>query len=1036
MKTLYSLFILSILWVMQPLNAQNYALDFDGTDDYVSIGTISGFSSLSIEALIYPESITGQTFPPIVKSVGEFAFEIDNSNSEIKLWVYKGTGWYASPAYTIPTLNTWYHVAGVYDGNTIRLYINGIEIGTATDVSGVSGSIAYSAVNVEIGRDPYNTNRLFNGKIDEVRIWNVARTLQQISDNQLIELNGNETGLVAYYDMNEGTGTTLTNRSRTTSTSYNGSINGATYVTGTDFPLMLTYIIPSANYTIGLPLYGSPMNVVVDWGDGSSAESFTTTGEKTHSYSTAGTYTVKITGTLKTFGDFNASPSPGIEALNSIVSFGNIGITSLNQFFNGATTLTAIPTKLPASVTSLSNTFLNATTFNLDISGWDVSHVTNMQATFFNASSFNQDIGDWNVSNVTILAETFKNATSFNQDIGEWNVSNVDNFQAAFEGATAFDQNLGSWDFSAASGANWRLQNMIYHVALSPANYNALLISLRNQTIPSGVNFPNSGQYTGVAAAARNYLTATKGWFITGDAFTPLTWNGSANDGLTNVSSWKEGIVPKRNDKVIVPDGMTFKVPPTDSFTCIDLTIKAGGNLIISDGASLINRDSSIWEGTIAIEAAGSASLTRTLPGGAQAWQMISGPAYADISDNGWNPVSGTDDFYTWDEAAPGTWVNYLVSTGSLNFPGLNGGGDLLQKGKGYLVAYNAANKVLNLTATSASPINSGDIGVTLKNTGSSKSWTYASGWNLLGNPYPSYIDWNLADLDQFVDDFAYWYDPNKSGGEGYVAVDGSNLNARIAPFQGFFVLAKSTAHNETFTFTNAMRTHLPSAKEGMEISEQAIRLRLSGANRYDETDLRIRTESDQDRDRLDALKMFSFNAEIPQLYSFSANSVPLAVNSIPFIDDEAPIALGMIVPMDGSYAISLENSEDFNAESILLEDRQLGVFHPLLEQPYPFEASSGKQEGRFLLHFKSLADSELNETASIRIFQQGSNLYLHSSEPLSLFEMYTMDGKLLQSNALQSATSFEIRVPSVAGVYFIRLRHETGTLTRKFYIH
>ncbi len=78
----------------------------------------------------------------------------------------------------------------------------------------------------------------------------------------------------------------------------------------------------------------------------------------------------------------------------------------------------------------------------------------------------------------------------------------------------------------------------------------------------------------------------------------------------------------------------------------------------------------------------------------------------------------------------------------------------------------------------------------------------------MIGNPYSSSVDWNLATRTQFQDEFAYMYDPNKDGGAGYVYVNGASANAYIPPHQGFFVLAEQAANGQNFTFTNSMQTH------------------------------------------------------------------------------------------------------------------------------------------------------------------------------------------------------------------------------------
>lgn len=76
-------------------------------------------------------------------------------------------------------------------------------------------------------------------------------------------------------------------------------------------------------------------------------------------------------------------------------------------------------------ITDMSWIFSEYSTFNQDISSWDVSNVTNMEGMFSGASGFNQDISAWDVSKVINMDKMFSEATSFNQDISSWNVSNV-----------------------------------------------------------------------------------------------------------------------------------------------------------------------------------------------------------------------------------------------------------------------------------------------------------------------------------------------------------------------------------------------------------------------------------------------------------------------------------------------------------------------------------------------------------------------------------------------------------------------------------
>lgn len=201
----------------------------------------------------------------------------------------------------------------------------------------------------------------------------------------------------------------------------------------------------SSNNTVTLPLRGS-VNVTVDWGDGTAAEIVTTAGNKSHTYATAGTYTVSINGSMTTYG-FGGSTPANAEKLVSLNSFGALGIYSLSGAFSGTTNLTTLPATLPLTVTDLSYSFLNSK-FNGDISGWDVSNVTTMLGMFQNATVFNQNLSGWNVSKVTNMGNMFATAKAFNANISNWDVSNVTNMDGMFSSASVFNQNIGSWNVS------------------------------------------------------------------------------------------------------------------------------------------------------------------------------------------------------------------------------------------------------------------------------------------------------------------------------------------------------------------------------------------------------------------------------------------------------------------------------------------------------------------------------------------------------------------------------------------------------------
>lgn len=209
-----------------------------------------------------------------------------------------------------------------------------------------------------------------------------------------------------------------------------------------------------------LPLVSNgSINFIVDWGDNttSTITSFNQ-AETTHTYSTAGTYTVKIAGILRGFRFANGGDK--LKFL-TVTKWGCLNITD-DQIFYGCTNLTCSATDSPLiTSTSLSNCFRSCTNFNGAIGNWDVSNVTSMERTFQSCWFFNQDIGNWDVSNVTNMYLTFFDARAFNQNIGSWDVSKVTQMSFMLQGAESFNQPIGEWNVSNVTAMTGMFQKAV-----------------------------------------------------------------------------------------------------------------------------------------------------------------------------------------------------------------------------------------------------------------------------------------------------------------------------------------------------------------------------------------------------------------------------------------------------------------------------------------------------------------------------------------------------------------------------------------------
>jgi hypothetical protein len=454
------------------------------------------------------------------------------------------------------------------------------------------------------------------------------------------------------------------------------------------------------------------------------------------------------------------------------------------------------------------------------------------------------------------------------------------------------------------------------------------------------------------------------------------------------------------------------------------ITIESGTTMDITSGNLVLKSDATgdvslVVLGAVEINNGGKTNVERYLPGSAQAWHML-GSLVSEMAINfsGFAPGEN-DDFYAWHESSPGTWLNYKETTGDLLFITENGG-DNFVAAKGYLVAYDQANPSKTYTGT----LNTGSQTFNLKNN-STRDWTYNSGWNLIANPYSSAIDWNKATLTQFQDNYAYVYDPNKDGGEGYVSVNGGVADAFIGSNQGFFVLAKTDANNQDFTFTNTMQSHGIVSYLKSSNTENTLVLRLSSQNYYDETTIALTEECSFNRDRKDAVKLYSFSSTIPQLYSISKDEANLAINSIPEMTDETPIPLGVCIPKAGIYTISQQTStSSFTSNMLYLEDKVTNSLNKISEEDYQFTSPEGDISNRFVLHFGMTDINDNDKTDILNIWTYNNTLNIISETKQANLQIFDIQGRLISHKIINIDGKYSEMLNLRSGIYIVRLQN------------
>ena len=315
---------------------------------------------------------------------------------------------------------------------------------------------------------------------------------------------------------------------------------------------------------IALPYTGAgTYSGTIYWGDGST--SVNSLANRFHTYATAGTYTVIITGDCI---GWDVNSLGGSAYITSVVNWGQLQLGDLNSGYNFAfcpnldlssvqgtlnltgvtnfdglffectslTTINNINSWDTSAITSMNEMFVNCNSFNQSLS-FNTSAVTSMNSIFKGCSIFNQaltfntsavtNIGSmfsgcsvfnqplsFDTSSVESMEGTFSDATAFNQPLS-FDTSAVNTMELMFNNATAFNQNIGTWDVANVTTFTDFMTGKT-PATFSTTNLNAIYNGWSTQSVQSSLNIDfGTAKYTAAATAGRLVLTGTKLWTIT-----------------------------------------------------------------------------------------------------------------------------------------------------------------------------------------------------------------------------------------------------------------------------------------------------------------------------------------------------------------------------------------------------------------------------------------------------------------------------------------------------------------------------------------
>jgi hypothetical protein len=510
-------------------------------------------------------------------------------------------------------------------------------------------------------------------------------------------------------------------------------------------------------------------------------------------------------------------------------------------------------------------------------------------------------------------------------------------------------------------------------------------------------------------------------------------WTGTESTDWNTESNWTLG-VPGIKSEVIIPSALNNPVLDGEGFAG-DLTLaenatltinpqgrlSIGGSLtnpngtaglVIEDGGSLIHPNAGV-PATVKRNIA-AANWTDCTDG----WHLISAPVENQAIEGGWTPTGPDNDydFFAWSEPQQ-LWLNQKESGNEMS---------RFIPGEGYLVAYQQGG-----TKIFAGNLTVGDITRTLTLTGDDDF----SGWNLLGNPYPSGLRWNhdtgiWGDLQALnINAYAHTWD---AVAKSYTVVPPGGF---IPAGQGFMVQLTG-GESADLTLPTAARAH-EGPPEDRSAANGWIRLAAFEQDNASKQECLLMinpaaTETYQPYWDAHFLQGFA-----PQFYSLK-NDEKLTVFSMPEIDMDQAIPLGFVKNEAGAFRINL--LENNTTESLFLYDIKLDTEQVLsLDNPYLFTAEADDDPLRFELRFKSA-----NTTGIERQIQEGAEVYTSGKVLFLKFlveengrtlEVFDPGGRRLLAKPLSEGRQHSISLDLEAGLYIVRLRAKRWTVSKKIFV-
>ncbi|MCH2225697.1 MAG: T9SS type A sorting domain-containing protein, partial [Crocinitomicaceae bacterium] len=308
----------------------------------------------------------------------------------------------------------------------------------------------------------------------------------------------------------------------------------------------------------------------------------------------------------------------------------------------------------------------------------------------------------------------------------------------------------------------------------------------------------------------------------------------------------------------------------------------------------------------------------------------------------------------------------------------------------------------IDLTIDFTGTVNDGPISRWLTHTESGNP--DADGWNFIGNPYPSMIDWSLVEIPDDMYSAVYLYDSENDRYLDYVGGYGINgLTNRIASMQGFYVRVKNSVESVLFELTNDARTSGDNDAhfKGNNEEDFALKLRVIGEDLSDELIVRLLDSASVKFDpKCDAYKLFGIENKLSIYTRIGMDKI--SINTMPYPNANKVIPITMETNGSGDYTFLVPTKDDLDSSiQVYLEDTKFDLLHDITTgEPYTFNFEKGVDENRFNIRFKIDGD-DTDVEVEFEAYYYDQNIYVLGLEEETNFSLYSISGELVLSDIL-----------------------------------